>query len=62
MLDFWMDLPWCLRLGVAAVVVALGVGAFLIGMFRIGFILVGVGCVLILVGGQSEAEKKGYRF
>lgn len=39
-----------------------GVLLFFVGVIRTGIVLFGVGCAMLLIGGRSDAEKKGYRF
>lgn len=62
MLDWWIDLPWWLRLGVALGLMGAGALVFWYVSIRLGILMVGVGLVLFLIGGKSQAEKKGYRF
>jgi hypothetical protein len=78
MLDWWSDLPWWLRLGIAFAIMALGivivlsstrhqVGAIIVddvGRYEmiVGFAVTGIGLGLAFIGGKSDAEKKGYKF
>ena len=62
MLDWWSELPPWLRLGTA---LGLMVGGALVAYFvsvRAGFVMLGVGFILFLMGGPTKAEKNGYRF
>ena len=62
MFDWWSELPGWLRVTTA---LALMVGGVLVAYFvsiRAGFVMLGVGTVLVLIGGPSDSEKKGYRF
>jgi hypothetical protein len=60
MLDWWTDLPPLLRLGVALVLIVLGVIFFFAGTR--GWTLAIVGIVLLFFCGPSDSEKKGYNF
>lgn len=62
MLDFWIELPWWLRLTIAGIVLTLGILICLFVNIRVGFVLTGLGIAMLLVGGRSESEKQGYRF
>lgn len=78
MLDWWSDLPWWLRLGVAFAIIALGivvvltstrhmVGELIVddpGRYQmiLGFAIMGIGLGMAFIGGKSDSEKKGYKF
>ena len=62
MLDWWIELPWWMRLGVALLLMAVGLLVFLYGSVKGGAALFGLGFILLVLGGKSESEKKGYRF
>lgn len=73
MFDWWCELPWWLRIGAGVLCMAAGgllMWVHISGHFgvdrwqaaRYGALLVGAGAVMVLLGGKSDAEKKGYRF
>ncbi|MGH7213182.1 MAG: hypothetical protein ACREIT_00140 [Tepidisphaeraceae bacterium] len=73
MLDWWIGLPAWLRIGLGVVVLLAGAGvlwAWATGYFAVprrhvltlGLALAGLGFGMILVGGKSDSERKGYRF
>ena len=62
MIDWWSELPWWLRYGVGLVFLSGGVFFFLNGLLGLGGICAGIGVVMLVLGGKSESEKKGYRF
>ena len=72
-ISWWTDRPWWVRIGIGLAMIAWGVVVIvnvarddnpftdhwpLIG----GGMLAGVGFVLLMIGGKSDAEKKGYKF
>ena len=62
MLDAWSELPAWLRILIA---VGMMVAGALIAWFesvRLGFLLLGVGFVMTMIGGKSQSERNGYRF
>lgn len=70
---WWTELPSWLRVGLGLMVLLTGVGILWAGMTghiiehtrvcpRISLVLIGVGLAMILIGGKSESERKGYRF
>ena len=73
MLGWWTDLPAWLRVGLGVVVLLTGGGILWAGMTghiiehrrvcpRISLVLIGLGFAMILIGGKSDSERKGYRF
>jgi hypothetical protein len=62
MLDWWSELPAWLRYGVAIVFLLVGGLVMVGGGFRFGAAAVAIGFALLVVGGPSDSEKKGYRF
>jgi len=60
-MDWWTDLHWSLRLGVALFFIAVSTPLF---FFAHRFWPWGwaVGLVLLCFSGPSDSEKKGYRF
>ncbi len=60
MFDWWTELPPLLRVGVALLLILLGV-VFLFAGTR-GWTLAIVGVVLLFFSGPSDSEKKGYHF
>jgi hypothetical protein len=57
---WWSEQHWALRIGVAVVFLLLSTILFFAGTFwPWGW---AVGLVLLLFGGPSDSEKKGYRF
>ena len=62
MLDGWIELPWWLRLLVAAGMVIGCAFVFWFASIRLGGAMVAVGFVLFMIGGRSRGEKSGYRF
>ena len=62
MLDFWIELPWWLRLIIAGAIAAVGVLLCLFVSVRAGYVLTGLGVVMMVVGGRTPSEKNGYRF
>ena len=60
MFDWWTDLPWWLRYGVAVTFLLISTVLYFAGWFwPWGW---AVGIVLLMFGGRSDSEKKGYRF
>lgn len=55
--EWWSDLPWWLRYGVAAVFLLISTGLYFFG----DILWWVVGVVLLLFGGPSGPEKRGYR-
>ena len=62
MLDWWTDLPAWLRIVFALVVMITGGLVFWFVSVRFGAGIFGFGFILMVLGGKSESEKKGYRF
>ena len=57
--EWWGGLHWGLRLGVAGAFIAISTITFIAGRFwPWGW---AVGLVLLVFGGPSDSEKKGYR-
>ncbi|MCA9278966.1 MAG: hypothetical protein H6815_13395 [Phycisphaeraceae bacterium] len=61
MLDWWGDLDWKLRYGVALLVMLANLIA-LLGFGILSFWGWGIGIALLLFAGRSDAEKNGYHF
>jgi hypothetical protein len=60
MFSWWSELPWQLRYGVAATFLLISTVLFFCGIFwPWGW---AVGIILLLFGGPSDSEKKGYKF
>lgn len=62
MLDWWTDLPAWLRITTALLVLATGAFVLWYVSVRLGAALLGLGFILVVLGGKSQSEKKGYRF
>ena len=62
MLDWWTDLPAWLRIATALLVLAAGGFVLWYVSVRLGAALLGLGFILVVLGGKSQSEKKGYRF
>jgi hypothetical protein len=76
MLQWWLDLPAWLRMGISLIFLIAGAAIVLYGVLTpqekmlprerdeiiIGFMCVGVGLALLIAGGKSDAEKNGYKF
>jgi hypothetical protein len=58
--EWWAGLPWWARYGTAMVFLLISTGLLLAGKF--GPWGWGIGGMMLLFGGQSESEKKGYKF
>ena len=62
MLDAWMDLPAWLRFIVSLIVTGIGVLLCLFISFRLGVLPAALGVAMLVFGGKSDSEKKGYHF
>ena len=62
MLDIWIELPWWLRLIIAAGMMIAGAFIFWFASIRLGSAMAAIGFVLFMIGGRSRGEKSGYRF
>ena len=60
MFDWWIELPTLFKVGVALLLIVVGVVLFFAGTR--GWALAIVGLVLLFFSGPSDSEKKGYRF
>lgn len=60
MFDWWIELPTLFKVGVAVLLIVIGIVLFFAGTR--GWTLAIVGLVLRFFCGPSDSEKKGYRF
>jgi hypothetical protein len=73
MLNWWIDLPAWLRVGLGVVLLVAGGTVLWVWarahsvaprrhILTLASVLAGLGCGMILVGGKSNSERNGYRF
>lgn len=60
-IEWWAELPWWLRIGVALILIGVSTVVYLISdrIWIWGWV---VGALLLFIGGPSQTEKRGYRF
>lgn len=57
--EWWYDLPWWARYGIALLMILISTAMLFIGrLFIWGWV---VGLIMVAMGGRSQAEKNGYR-
>lgn len=63
LIEWWAGLPWLVRYGVAALVLAAStLLLFVGGSARLPVMGWALGGAMVVLSGRSDSEKRGYRF